>query len=59
MVLAKNQGLIPLLKPYFDRIQQQTNFHISTFYLPVCSGMPVSDHPLFKDRFRAFPARKR
>lgn len=28
LVIAKNKGLIPLLKPYFDRIQQ-TNFHIA------------------------------
>lgn len=28
LVIAKNRGFIPLLKPYFDRIQQ-TNFHIS------------------------------
>lgn len=33
LVLAKNRGLIPLLKPYFDRIQQQTNFHISAALL--------------------------
>jgi predicted nucleic acid-binding protein len=32
LVIAKYQGLILLLRPYFDRIQQ-TNFHISAALL--------------------------
>jgi predicted nucleic acid-binding protein len=32
LVLARNRGFIPLLKPYFDRIQQ-TNFRISAALL--------------------------
>jgi predicted nucleic acid-binding protein len=32
LVIAKNEGLIPLLKPYFDKIQQ-TNFRISSSLL--------------------------
>ena len=33
LVIARDQGLIPALRPYFERIQQQTNFHISAALL--------------------------